>query len=84
MCGRADNLSYDLHEKDGRNSTIQKKKDLTSHPLMQWRNSGCGYHFSPIVQIIFCQMTKKVFRTKHKNILKHTGAYKVHYILCPV
>lgn len=30
-------------------------QELTSHPLMQWSNSGCGYHFSPIVQTILCK-----------------------------
>lgn len=35
-----------------KNKNKEKKNDLTSQPLMQWRNSGCGYHFSPMVQTI--------------------------------
>lgn len=36
--------------------SIDSRQALTSHPLMQWSNSGCGYHFSPIVHTMLCKI----------------------------
>lgn len=32
----------------------KNNKKITSHPFMQWRASGLGYHLSPMVHTIFC------------------------------
>lgn len=41
---------------EGKNTSTE---DLTSQPLMQWRISGWGYHFRPMVHVICCWEKKR-------------------------